>query len=917
MTDFVPFARSGLSQSLPQRFEAQVASRPQALAVVASARRWTYRELNRRANAIAQHLVRLGGSGNEPVVVLIEQGAPLVAAILGALKAGKIYVPLDPLHPRRELGELVPDTGARFLLARAPSLETAHAVAPSGTQIFDVDVIGADPDATDLRLPIAPETPASIYFTSGTTGRAKGVLDTHLGILHNIMRYTNSLQIAPSDRLTLLQGPSFSGAISSLFAALLNGACSYPFDVPRDGGDAIAPFLAREGITVYHSVPSLFRRVAASGQAFPDLRLIRLEGDATSPRDIALFRGRFAPACRLVNGLGATECGLVRQFFVGPETEIPGNVVPIGYPVEDMDVVVLDKDGRELGPGETGEIVVRSRFLAVGYWRQPELTAAKFSEIDDSPRAASTLGVSSTPGVLSTPSASFTPGESSTSGEPPVPGARRATSTPPMRAYRTGDLGRLRSDGCLEHLGRADGSVRVRGQHVALADIEATLTALPDVAEAVVVATHDPQGETRLVAYVVGAEGHSLSVSRLRAELGTRLAGPMVPGRFVYVDRLPVNANGKIDREALPPPTQERPPQDAALVLPRNLLELQLASVWARLLELSPVGVNDSFFDLGGDSLLAVAMLTEVDNLLGRRAPPSALLETATIAHLASALAQEAHDLQASVVAVQPRGTRPPFFFLHGDYLSGGFFCAGLSRLLGDDQPFYALPPCGVDGGPVPPSYADMAQRHVAALREIAPRGPYRLGGLCNGGLVAFEMARLLEAQGERVDRLVLVAAVASTFELEWLRHLLDGVGSWQRLSADERRDRTVYVRDVLHSLRAEPWARRLLRFLEKASRHVKGPRRPMPESPTGSLPGNLLGRIYRRIDIEYVPGPYAGDLTLLWPREDPIPVATAARWWHRISREVEAHVIPGSHTTCLTTHADSAANVLRRLLDA
>src|SRR4030095_2694489 len=260
-------------------------------------------------------------------------------------------------------------------------------------------------------LVISPDAGAYIFYTSGSTGRTKGVLDTHRSVLHNVMRYTNTLHLAADDRLTLLQGPAFSGAVSSLFGALLNGAACFPFDVGREGADRLPTWLAAECITIYHSVPALFRQVAPHGGALPALRLVRLEGDGASPRDLALLQRHFTRDCVLVNGLGATECGLVRQFFFTPAHPLPEGVVPIGEAVEDMEIAVVGEDGRPVPSGAVGEITVRSRYLAAGYWRRPELTAERFSDA----------------------------------------GTERG-----LRVYRTGDAGRWRADGMLEHLGRPE-----------------------------------------------------------------------------------------------------------------------------------------------------------------------------------------------------------------------------------------------------------------------------------------------------------------------------------------------------------------------------------------------------------------------------------------------------------------------------
>src|SRR5262245_58494381 len=271
---FTPFPRAALEQSIGARFESQVRLAPERLAVKCGDAAWTYAELDAAANRVANTILTARGPGEEPVALLLEQGTWLVAAILGALKAGKIYVPLDPTAPAAQLAPLLAEAGAALVLVSADTRGRAAAAAGS-VPLLDTSALAGDPVRAAPGARVPPEAGAYVYYTSGSTGRAKGVLDTHRNVLHNVMRYTNSLEIGPTDRLTLLQGPAFSGAVSSLFAALLNGAACFPFDVPQQGAHAIAGWLRREEITVYHSVPSLFREVARKPGAFPSLRLIR------------------------------------------------------------------------------------------------------------------------------------------------------------------------------------------------------------------------------------------------------------------------------------------------------------------------------------------------------------------------------------------------------------------------------------------------------------------------------------------------------------------------------------------------------------------------------------------------------------------------------------------------------------------
>jgi non-ribosomal peptide synthetase component F len=416
------------------------------------------------------------------------------------------------------------------------------------------------------------------------------------------MRYTNSLGFDRDDRLTLLQSPSFSGAVSSMFGALLNGATLFPYDLRKQGPAGLAGWLVGERITAYHSVPALFRQAMAGAPAFPDLRLVRIEGDAMSQLDWELFGTRCRRGAFLINGLGATECGLVRQYFIAHGTAPATGVVPIGFAVPDMDVGVVDDAGSDVAAGEVGEIAVRSRFLAGGYWHRDDLTARAFSADPDDPA---------------------------------------------LRTYRTGDLGRLRPDGCLEHLGRRDARQRVRGQWVDLAAVEAALLTAEAVRECAVRAFDRVSGDVDLVGYVVASSGVPPEAQALRRHLLSRLPPHAVPTRFETLERLPLNSNGKVDRAALPRPLPLRPDLATAYRPPGSDFERTLAEVWQEVLGIGEVGIDDSFFDLGGTSLGLGRVQARLQQRLRVEVAMTTLFEHPTIAALAGELVAHAADARA------------------------------------------------------------------------------------------------------------------------------------------------------------------------------------------------------------------------------------------------------------------------------
>lgn len=848
MTSFSPFPRDALEQSIPVRFEAQVARCADRLAVRTGVRSWTYRELDHLANRVAHGITTRWGASAAPIGLLMPQGAELIAAILGILKAGRPYVPLDPAQPVSRSAAMLADAGVVAVVADRPVSGF-----PVPTVRFD-DLRSAPPGPPPARS-ISADAVAYLYYTSGSTGRPKGVYDTHRNVLHNIMRYTNTLEIGPEDRLTLLQAPGFSGAVSSLFGALLNGASLFPYDVRKAGaGRPLARWITREAITIYHSVPALFRSFPQRGESYPSVRIIRLEGDAASRADLALFRAHFGPACRLVNGLGATETGLSRQFFVDQQTPLPAGSVPVGYPTPDMHAIILDPSGRDAGVGVVGEIAIRSRYLAAGYWGQPELTATR-----------------------------FLPG-------PPGSGER---------IYLTGDLGRLGPDGCLEYLGRKEADLRIRGHRVEPAEVEQALRKLVSVREAVVIGRPDFHGEPMLVAYVIPDDCSILSIAEVRRSLAQELPDYMIPRRFVTLDRFPLNENGKVDRKAL----AERQPlpvwSDAPSVAPRDALEAELVAICEGLLGVHPVGVTDNFFDQGGDSLTAASLLLEVERLAGRELPPTTILEAPTVERLAQVVRGQLLPARGSLVPVRTAESGTPFFCVpeHNGRVWSAY--AGLARYLDRTCPFYGLQAPGLAGAEPPlTSIAAMASHFARTIREIQPHGPYWLGGRCFGAVVALEMAHTLIAEGESVELLFLIDVTPDDFPglappgtVRSFRnyHRRENLKSWVETMLHEMRRRRVWKR-VPYAVRALGRAARERGRVARV-RRLLSRGRPVPERLRDVA---LLNRVAAGLHRSR---PFPGRVTLVIRPGPPGLYAEDPRqtWGRLADAGYDVHYLPGS----------------------
>ncbi|MCP4327832.1 MAG: AMP-binding protein [Alphaproteobacteria bacterium] len=708
-TGFVPFHRDAIESSIPEIFARQVRAAPDRFAVRCRRTSLTYGELDRKSSLIAHAILDRLGRGNEPVGLLFGQGDAAVAAILGALKAGKIYVAMDPAWPADDLRRVVADCRPRLILTAGEIRNLALDLAGAADRWLDVEEIRPGTRDDDPELEIAPADTCYIYYTSGSTGLPKGVYDSHRNVLHNVMRYTNSLGIGPADRLSLIQSPAFSGTVSTQFSALANGAALFPFDLHRAGIGRLADWIADEGVTIFHSVPAIFESLMATGRSFDSLRIVRLEGDRAERRQIALFQERFGDRCILVNGLGATETGLARQYFIGSKSQLPGDVVPVGYPTDDMIVRVVDDDGAEVRRDDIGEIAVTSPYLALGYWNRAEKTSEAFTTE-----------------------------------------ARSESEW----TYRTGDLGRMGDDGCLEVLGRKDFCPKLNGRRIDIPAIEAALHRLPAIEQAVVAVDGNGHGGQRLVAYIV-ASGAGPAVGAMRRALADSLPPHMIPNRYLFIDDLPLDRNAKVDRRRLPAAPSSRPKLEEPFVAARGAVEEAIAACFCEVLYIDSVGADDDFFDLGGDSLLYLELLTRIEQRFEMSTLPDIPGERFTVSTFAQSV--NGGGRSTTLVPFRSGGTGPALFCMHNHPGNIPEY-RRLAARLATARPVYGLQRIGApDRGFEVLEIEDHAEIFVREICALQPDGPYHLCGNCFDGVVAFEVARQLQGLGREMGKVILV----------------------------------------------------------------------------------------------------------------------------------------------------------------
>ncbi|HLL71284.1 MAG TPA: amino acid adenylation domain-containing protein, partial [Pyrinomonadaceae bacterium] len=860
----------GREMCVHELVEASARSRPDAIAVTSENVEWTYDELNRRANRIAHHLRRRGVSGGEVVGVLMERSAEMVCGWLGVLKAGGAYLPLDASQPPQRLEMMLEDAGVRTVLTEERFL-AAVAGRESGVVCVDRDRdIIAGESAENLVCETNAESVAYVIYTSGSTGRPKGILIPHRAVVRLVCN-TNYIRLDDSDRIAQASNASFDAATFEVWGALISGArlVVVSRDVvlsPTDFGAEIR----RQGITVLFLTTALFNLLAREApDSFGSLKHLLFGGEAVDPLRVREIVERAAPE-RLLHVYGPTESTTFASWFLVQSVPAGAWTIPIGRPVSNTQIYILDVNFRPVPVGVAGELCIGGDGLAHGYLNSPDLTAEKFI-----------------PDTLSAQAGA--------------------------RLYRTGDRARFLPDGDIEFLGRADHQVKLRGFRIELEEIETALNEHPFVREAVVMLREDLNGDKRLVAYLAAADGEA-TADLLRSYLRQKLPEYMIPAAYVLMDALPLTPNGKVDRRALPAPDETGATREADFIAPRNTTELQLAQIWEDVLNRRPVGVTDNFFTLGGHSLLAVRLMAQVRRQFGRELPLDTLFKGATVESLAAIIRQTSAPRWSPLVAFQPAGStpKPPVFFVHP--AGGNIICyVALARHLGLEQPFYGLQARGLDGRDEPfARLEDMAAYYCEAVRGVQPEGPYLLGGWSLGGVVAFEMARQMREVGQQVALLALLDSPAPVRPVEELDEvkLLAGLASDLSLPISEEDLR-----------RLEP-DRRLLQLLEQARQQ-----RLVPLDYDLTQARRLLD-IYQtnvRALSNYQPQHCAQRITLFRARESAAdnsdhsghPAADPALGWTALSTHpVNVHEVSGDHISMITEpHVQTLAAELKRML--
>jgi amino acid adenylation domain-containing protein len=721
------------SERTHELFEGWAARTPEAPALLSASGRLTYRELNRRANRIARRL-RAAGAGPEVAVGLyVERSPEMIAGVLGILKAGAAYVPLDPAYPQERLALMMEDVRMPLVLTQERLAGSLAGLSGEVIALDGLDRLGETGPGDDAnpKSGVAADNLAYAIFTSGSTGRPKPVGVSHRALTHHMAGTRQVLRMAehPGDRVLQFSTLNFDGSVDQIFIALVNGGCLGLREEELWSAEELEARIAEMGLTIidlptgYWSEWVRARSALAERAESESLRVVYVGGEAMLAEELSVWwRSPRNRTVRLLNAYGPTETVVAASYLEATCRESAGPLferVAIGRPLGDRALHVVDPEGRLAPVGVPGELLIAGEpILARGYLGRPDLTAERF---------------------LPDPFAG-------------VPGAR---------LYRTGDLGRYLPDGRREFLGRVDDQVKVRGFRIELGEVEAALAEHPAVHRAAAV-VYDKGGpsQRRLVAYatLVNHGTTAATAAELRAFLHAKLPEPMVPSEIILLDRLPLTPNGKVDRRALPAPELSARRDGEPIPAPRTAAELQLAGIWEELLEVSPIGVTDNFLELGGHSLLAVRLMARIEHVFGVQLPISALFEAPTVERLAAVLEDREAPLRRSpLVRLHPGGAGRPLYLVHP--VGGDVFAyVELAKKLGAERPVYGLQAMVENGvGTAPPTMEELAAQYLKEVREIQAEGPYLLAGWSLGAVIAYEMAQQIERSGDRVALLAMI----------------------------------------------------------------------------------------------------------------------------------------------------------------
>ncbi len=855
-------------ESIPQQFTAQCERTPDAVAVREGDRQLTFGQLHERSNSLAQYLRTLGAGPGATVALCVERSMDMVAGLLGILKTGAAYVPLDPSYPAERLGFMLKDSRAAIVIAerkyegKIPANNARAVWLDSNSS----EILDEPTDSPSLVQPTRSQSDDTAYvlYTSGSTGTPKGVQGTHRAYLNRFAWMWRAYPFQPGEVCCQKTNLGFVDSVWEIFGPLLAGVPNVIIPQETVGDpEELLTMLAREQVTRIVLVPSLLRllldHAPQLGERVPRLKLWTCSGEVLPPDLAKRFRASF-PAATLLNLYGSAEVAADVTCHEVSDQDLLASSIPIGRPIANTQVYILDGNRNPVPIGVRGEIYVGGDNLAQGYWRAPAQTTERFVENPIAPERSA-------------------------------------------RLYRTGDFGRFKSTGEIEYLGRVDSQVKLRGMRLELGEVDAALRGHPAVREAVVTLTPDQQ---QLAAYFTVESGQAPSAEELRRYLRARLPEYMVPASYSRLEQWPLLPSGKVDRRALPEFGHAESVQQSVFVAPHDPVEDQLLTIWKDILNLDAISVTDNFFSIGGYSLASARLLARIQQTFGRKLGLRDVFEAPTIAEMAELIRREgkSSDMQG-VIPLQPNGSLPPFFWVRG----GPLFLP-LSRRLGPERPSFGLQLSSSLVAKLPATYKfeDIAAGLIQVMRAVRPNGPYYLGGLCVNGVVAYEMARQLVTAGESVPLLVMLDSQNPTYYFDYSP---DGRSAFLyqkfkfHLGKLAKLNRTG-LRHYIQERSADLQRRRDQRLWNSVYQHG------------GRLPGDQLGDMGSLVHpaaMKYKPQPYSGRVMFFqssdWPRGGYWKFQRG--WPALVGSPIEVHTIGAEHEEML--HDPNVDGIARPIL--
>lgn len=851
LVDWNNTAKSFPNLRIHELFEAQVEQNPDRSALVFRGERLTYAELNVRANQLAHHLRQNGAVNGSLIGVCIERSFEMVVALLAILKAGAAYVPYDPELPVSRLKMMLEDSNPVCVITQEKFREN---LAGFAGKTLALDSLCKQLDyqpSSNPRIPVEPSDPIYAIYTSGSTGAPKAAINTHEAVTNRILWMQDQYRIMPADRVLQKTPYTFDVSVWEFFWPI---TCGATLVIAAPGGHRdpayLTQLIALERITTLHFVPSMLREFLDGtdlGQC-ASLKRVMCSGEALPPDLRHKFYQRLG--AQLHNLYGPTEAAVDVTYFDCSE-QAPCATVPIGRPIANVKIYILDHRLAPVPIGVAGELYIGGIAVARGYLNRAQLTAERFI---------------------------------------PDPFEKH----PGARLYKTGDQARFLPDGNIEYLGRNDNQVKLRGFRVELGEIESAILANDHVRGAAVLLREDPGRDKHLIGYVVRS-GSELDAQTLKAFLKERLPEYMVPVHFMFLESLPLFANGKLNRGALPAPQSLENLPGRELIPARDSTEAQLVAIWEKILEQRPIGIRDNFFDLGGHSILLIRLIAQIEKEFGQRLTVATVFASPAVEALAAVLSGRRASSVCHVVALKPEGTQPPFICLGASPLF-----LPLARLLGPDRPF-----CGFDLTelrrvrlPNPCRLEDLAAYVVRGIREFQPEGPYSIGGWCLFGVLAYEAARQLIAQGHQVELLTLFDTRNTAYPkgLSPLGRLRMTAQKWQfhltNLVEANSAGMVRYSAERIRILRGKIRGRReRLAILSRLD---------SPDAQLIDMDLMDINPIIVHAANEYEPQPYSGRVLMVQSAEVPTGKhwQMAVQWRQCLLEDPIVHLVQGGHET-------------------